>query len=123
MSRYPASPVKEMRKTAASTPQTRKLRICRKGTEAASGQSACMSAYVLQFNSIGAGGAASCRIPPPRKSETNVAEYGRTRSNYSGIRVPSLLVGKQEYLFNIRRERLRRRARDVQDLDLLIRNW
>ena len=113
-----------MRKTAASTPQTRKLRICRKGTEAASGQSACMSAYVLQFNSLGAGEAASCRIlGAPRKSETNVAEYGRTRSNYSGIRVPSLLVGKQEYLLNIRRERLRRRARDVQDLDLLIRNW
>lgn len=111
-----------MRKTSASTPQTRKLRICRKGTEAASGQSACMSAYVLQLNSLGAGEAASCRIPP-RKSETNVAEFGRTRSSYSGIRVPSLLVGKQEYLLNIRRERLRRRARDVQDLDLLIRNW
>ena len=90
MSRYPASPVKEMRKTSASTPQTRKLRICRKGTEAASGQSACMSAYVLQFNSIGAGEAASCRVlGAPRKSETNVAEYGQPRSNYSGIRVPS----------------------------------
>mmetsp|Transcript_20506 Transcript_20506/g.60712 ORF Transcript_20506/g.60712 Transcript_20506/m.60712 type:complete len:226 (+) Transcript_20506:271-948(+) len=53
-SSYPASPVKEMRKTSASTPQTRKLRICRKGTEAASGQSACMSAC--------ADGPATCRI-------------------------------------------------------------
>ena len=79
MSRYPASPVKEMRKTAASTPQTRKLRICRKGTEAASGQSACKSAYVLQFNSIWGGGGSIVQNSRSTAEERN--ECGRIRTN------------------------------------------